>query len=485
MILISDEHRKDAMGCVGHPIVRTPNLDALAARGTIFENAYTPSPMCVPARAALACGDYVHKTGFWDSATPYDGTVKSWMRQLRDAGVDVTSIGKLHFRSADDDTGFSEEILPMHVVGGVGWAMGLLRKDPPEYDAAAELAGNVGVGQSSYTAYDLAITAAAEAWLQGKTDARQPWAAFVSLVSPHYPLTAPQEFFDMYDPAEMDLPVGYAPEARPVHPELRNVAGFFKYDQYFDDAKIRQAKAAYYGLTTFMDACVGRILKALNDSGQADDTVVVYVSDHGDMMGDLGFWTKQVMYDASAGVPMITAGPGVPEGRRVRTGTSLLDLSATACDVLGIVDENVEPARPGRSLRDIAQNEDDPDRTVFSEYHDGGSTTGTFMVRWQQWKYVHYVGYPPQLFNMAADPKELHDLAANAGNAPEISDALEEGERRLRAICDPEAVNERCFAEQKQRIEQLGGEAACRNAYVFNHTPTPAEQAKLRRGSVL
>ena len=96
LILISDEHRKDAMGCVGHPIVKTPNLDALAARGTIFENAYTPSPMCVPTRAAIACGDYVHNTGFWDSATPYDGSVISWMRQLRDTGVDVASIGKLH-----------------------------------------------------------------------------------------------------------------------------------------------------------------------------------------------------------------------------------------------------------------------------------------------------------------------------------------------------------------------------------------------------
>ena len=167
LIIISDEHRKDAMGCAGHPIVKTPNLDALAARGTFFGNAYTPSPMCVPTRAAIATGDYVHKTRNWDSATPYNGAPRSWMRQLRDSGIDTVSIGKLHFRSGEDDNGFSQEILPMHVVGGIGWTIGLLRENLPPYDAASELAADVGVGDSSYTDYDLDITAAAEALRRG------------------------------------------------------------------------------------------------------------------------------------------------------------------------------------------------------------------------------------------------------------------------------------------------------------------------------
>jgi len=224
-----------------------------------------------------------------------------------------------------------------------------------------------------------------------------------------------------------------------------------------------------------MDDCFGRIIRALDDSGQAEDTVVLYVSDHGDMMGDQGFWTKQVMYEASASVPMIMAGPGVPEGRRVTTGTTLLDIAATAIDVTGVdVDDGVD--RPGKSLRDIALTDDDPDRTIFSEYHDGGSTTGTFMVRWQNWKYVYYVDHPPQLFDLNADPNELTNLAVGGGGEPASRDVLKEGERRLRQICDPEAVNAQCFADQKRRIQELGGRDACLNAYVFNHTPTPAEQ---------
>ncbi|MCZ4354630.1 sulfatase-like hydrolase/transferase [Roseovarius aestuarii] len=473
LIIISDEHRKDAMGCAGHHIVKTPNLDALAARGTVFANAYTPSPMCVPTRASLACGDYVHKTGYWDSATPYDGAVRSWMSHLKRQGVPVTSIGKLHFRSSRDDNGFTEELLAMHVVDGVGWPVGLLRENPPEYTSASELAEEVGIGPSTYTDYDREITGMAEEWLAASERQREPWAAFVSLVSPHYPLTCPQEFYDMYDPAEMDLPVGYAAHAHPDHSELRNVARFFDYDRYFDEQKMREAKAAYYGLTSFMDDCVGRILQALHQSGQAEDTVVIYISDHGDMMGDQGFWTKQVMYEQSAGVPMIAAGPGLPAGRRVATGTSLVDIAATAIDVCGVDHDAQSRALPGRSLRALANAPDDMDRTILSEYHDGGSTTGTFMVRWQNWKYVHYVGHEPQLFDLGADPDELCNLAIDRVNDPVVQAVLHEGRHRLFGICDPDAVNARCFADQKRRIAELGGREACENRPRFNHTPAP------------
>lgn len=471
LIIMSDEHRKDAMGCAGHPIVKTPNLDALAARGTMFENAYTPSPMCVPARAAVATGAHVHQCRNWDSATPYDGSRQSWMHEVREAGMHTASIGKLHYRSAEDDNGFAEELLPMHVVGGTGWAIGLLRQNPPAYDEAAELAADVGSGPSSYTDYDRAITAAAEDWLAQRAAEGTPWAGFVSLVSPHYPLTAPEEYFSMYDPAEMDMPVAWR-EGPPAHPELKNVAEFFAYDRHFDEQSMRAAKAAYYGLISFMDHCVGRVLAALEASGQAEDTLVVYVSDHGDMMGDQGFWTKQVMYDASAGVPMIAAGPGIPAGHRTATGTTLLDLAATARGTAGL-----EPSTmPGRSLLTLANEPDDPDRTILSEYHDGGSRTGTFMVRWQHWKYVHYCGQDPQLFDLASDKHELKDLAQD----PDFEDILSEGLRRLQEICDPDAVNRMAFEDQRRKIAELGGEEACATAYCFNHTPTPSEQEALQ-----
>ncbi|WP_254604216.1 sulfatase-like hydrolase/transferase [Leisingera sp. ANG59] len=279
----------------------------------------------------------------------------------------------------------------------------------------------------------------------------------------------------------MALPVGYG-EGLPDHEELRNIAGFFNCDAYFDEQKMRAAKAPYYGLTSFMDHCAGRVIRALEASGQLENTVVLYVSDHGDVMGDQGFWTKQVMYEQSAGVPMIAAGPGIPAAQKVATCTSQTDIAATTREVCGVAED---AGLPGVSLRAIANAPSDESRTGFSEYHDGGSRTGAFMVRWGRWKYVHFAGMPPQLFDLEGDPHEQADRAMDGGKDSQIKAALAEGERRRRAICDPEKVNARAFADQRRRIAELGGEEACRTAYVFNHTPTPDEQDKMREGSPL
>ena len=131
LFILSDEHQAQAMRCAGHPQVQTPNIDRLANRGTRFVNAYTPSPICVPARASLATGRYVHQTGYWDNAHAYDGRVRGWGHVLLDAGIPVTSIGKLHYRSGGDPTGFDRQILPMHIHEGVGQLWGSVRNPLP------------------------------------------------------------------------------------------------------------------------------------------------------------------------------------------------------------------------------------------------------------------------------------------------------------------------------------------------------------------
>ena len=127
LLIMSDEHNRRIMGCAGHQMVRTPHMDGLAARGVRFTDAYCNSPICVPSRASFATGRHVHQIGFWDNAIPYDGSVPSWGHRLTAAGHVATSIGKLHFRSADDNNGFTEEIMPLHVVDGVGDLLGLIR----------------------------------------------------------------------------------------------------------------------------------------------------------------------------------------------------------------------------------------------------------------------------------------------------------------------------------------------------------------------
>src|SRR5438128_399146 len=163
---MSDEHSRRVLGCYGHAMVRTPNLDRLAASGVRFTDAYCNSPICVPSRAALHTGRYVHDIGFWDNGIPYDGSVPSWAYRLKQAGHEVVSIGKLHFRSGDDDNGFTEEILPMHVVEGRGDALGWLRNPLPLRKASLKLGADAGRGDSAYQQYDDKIAAAAIDWLE-------------------------------------------------------------------------------------------------------------------------------------------------------------------------------------------------------------------------------------------------------------------------------------------------------------------------------
>ena len=218
---MSDEHNPQVMGCAGHPIIRTPNIDALAARGTRFSSAYTTCPICVPARAAFAVGKYVHQIGYWDNGDAYDGAIPSWHHALRARGHEVVSIGKLHFRGAKgDDHGFTREIVPMHVVDAIGDVKGLVRDDIPKRKGGDKMAKYAGPGESAYTVYDREIAARAQVWLHEAAGRRhdRPWVLFVSFVAPHFPLTAPPEWYYEYASRDLPLPKQYARAGRPDHP---------------------------------------------------------------------------------------------------------------------------------------------------------------------------------------------------------------------------------------------------------------------------
>ena len=166
IVFMSDEHSCSVMGAYGNTLVHTPTLDSLAARGVRFDSAYTPSPICIPARASFATGTQVFQHRCWSSAEPYYGQHQSWMHRLRDRGHQVVSIGKLHYRAAADDTGFSEQILPMYLANnGAGWPQGLQRRPMATFPGAVEMASLLGPGETDYTRYDRDITAAAVKWL--------------------------------------------------------------------------------------------------------------------------------------------------------------------------------------------------------------------------------------------------------------------------------------------------------------------------------
>jgi choline-sulfatase len=469
IIIMADEHARQALGAYGNAVVQTPNLDRLAGQGTVFENAYCNYPLCVPSRASFATGRYVHETGNWDNATPYTGAVPGWGHLLQAGGRRVVSIGKLHYRNAEDATGIDEQIIPLHVLGGEGDPTVLIRDLPNK--TVAKLAKTAGPGDSDYLRYDRQIRDATLAWLRkaAAAPAGEPWCLFVSFACPHFPLIAPPDYFARYDLDSISLPFGRDVDPEADHPIIRSFKRNFGYDAHFeDDRHIRVALAAYYGMVTFQDDNVGEILSLLDETGLAAGTTVLYTADHGDNLGTRRMWGKQNMYEEAAGIPLLLRGPSVRAGGRVATPVSLVDVGPTVLDVVGLGDR--QPAEmPGRSLIDIAAEPYDPDRTVFCEYHGRGALGGVFMVRWDHWKFIHYVGFPPQLFDLRSDPRELHDL----GTAPGYEAIRKEGMARLRRICDPEAVNARVFADQERRIRELGGEEKIREMTGIVYSPPP------------
>ena len=205
LLIMTDEHQAAALSCRGHPLVQSPNLDRLANRGTAFTNAYTPSPICVPARAAFATGRYVHQIACWDNAIAYQGSPPGWGHALLHAGFKPVSIGKLHYRSPEDPTGLAEQIMPLHILDGIGQVWGSIRDPLPDIPRPGRMLKEIGAGYSDYNRYDYAVAEEAASHIRNAGNAK-PWVLFTSFVAPHFPLIVPREYLDLYPVDAIELP---------------------------------------------------------------------------------------------------------------------------------------------------------------------------------------------------------------------------------------------------------------------------------------
>src|SRR5262245_2684763 len=366
----------------------------------------------------------------------------------------------------------------MHVIEGKGDLMGLIRDDLPVRGAAYKMARMAGPGESPYTQYDREIAARAQIWLhdEARKYSDRPWVLFVSFVAPHYPLTAPPEhFYRYFDDPQLPMPLFYQPQDRPEHAFICDYARAFNFDDYFETpADVRRAVAGYHGLCSFMDEQAGKVLEALTASGHAADTRVIYTSDHGDAVGKRGLWGKSTLYEETAGVPLIVAGDGIPRGRVVDTPANLVDAYPFIIECAGEGAAGmIEPDHPGVSLDRLANGER-PDRTILSEYHGMGSTTGAFALRHGGFKYIHYVKYSPQLFDLAHDPEETRDLAEDSAHAG----LRAEGEAKLRSLLTPEAVDARAKKRQAEQLERYGGREAVIARGDLGFSPPPGFKAE-------
>lgn len=393
----------------------------------------------------------------------------SWHHRLREQGFQVDSIGKLHFRRDEDDLGFTHCVEPLNVVDGVGDILSCIRQNPP---LRAKRSGilEAGPGDSTYLQYDQRNADSGVRWLRQHADDEQPWALFLSFVCPHPPYIAPPELYARYPLEQIPMPPQWRAEEWPAHPAMSYFRHFFGFDPQFEEDEIRRMNAAYYGACTWLDQQIGRVLNELDELGLSAATRVIYSSDHGEHRGSRGIYGKFTMYEESAGVPFIAAGPDVPQGAVVNTPISLIDIFPTALECVGAAPSDEDADLLGQSVWQIA-NAPDRERFVFSEYHAVAAQNGYYMLTNGHYKYVYYVSAVPQLFDLLTDPHELNDLA----HSPEHESIRTHLDQALRRLLDPEQVDARAKADQRAKIDSFGGEEAVLRRGFFVNSPTPGE----------
>ena len=450
LIIMSDEHAPMYSGTYGHALVQTPHMDRLAAAGVTFDNAYCNSPLCLPSRMSFMTGRYVNQIGTWDNASPLASDAVTWAHLLRAVGYDVVLSGKQHFCGPDQLHGFGAQLArDLHAEL---WTRDGVPHGAPDWEEGTPPAARpwgsleqAGPGTTLEIEVDDLVEERALAYLRDAARKDGPWALNVSFIAPHFPLVAPEKYFDLYPLEEIDLPEippGHLENQHPVHQRMRSMFGLVD----FSEELVRRGRAGYYGLITYLDDKIGRLIDALHKTGQYENTVVIYVSDHGDMNGEHGMWRKSSFYEASARVPLQIAWPGqLPAGRRIGGVVSLVDLIATLVEIAGA--PQIAPL-DGDSLMDLMRGIDgDWKDEAFSEYLAHGVARPTAMLRRGRYKLNYSLGDAPQLYDLRQDPNEFCDLAGD----PVHRKVLEDLQERLLSDWDPVALERRVRQSQKER----------------------------------
>ena len=445
LFICSDQHSFRYAGFAGHPLVQTPNLDRLAGCGVTMANAYCGSLVCVPGRASMMTGLYAHETNSFCNSTVWDGSQPTWGTRLREAGYDCYATGKLDLNS-DFDRGFKEtDTTDGHHVNP---DVTSLFRNPLIYriDEGSKVDG----GKRAERHHDADLASTAVDFID-KTSAKleRPWAYYVGLSLPHPKFVALEKYYDLYPPEQLDVPSVTDEELDDLHEVYKGQRYFKQQAARVSDERVRRTRAAYFGMITELDEYVGWLLDALQRTGQTDNTLVVYTSDHGETLGAHGLWLKNNMYEDSVHVPMLMAGPGLPSGVAVDTPVGHVDMVATMLELAGA---DRPSALRGTSLLPLINRDgEDVPEFAYSECHCAGNLTGTFMVRKGDWKYIHLTWYDGLLFNLVDDSDEL----VNRFDDPEASGVLNELQRLLHDQVDLEEVTLRAFDAQARKLKAI------------------------------
>ena len=478
----SDQHAAAVTGCYGDPLVRTPNLDQLAERGVLLGNVYCPSPICVPSRMSMLSGRYPYENQVWTNSHMLDSGIPTFAHAMGAGGYRPSLVGRMHSVGPDQLHGYAERLIGDHgpnQLGGSGVDHGVLSGTAGPNRVSLRLSGH---GQSAYQVHDEDVTAATIDYLNRlgvKKRAGQPAEPFslsVGFMLPHQPFVARLEDYCHYY-ENVTPPKDPEPFGEHLHPHIKRWRKACEIEEVSEE-EIRRARAAYWALVYRMDVMIGRVITALLENDLEENTLIVYMSDHGEQVGEHGLWWKQTFYEDSVKVPTILAWSGhLPESIRCDKVISSLDLNATMIDALGCP---VLPNSQGRSLLPLLTDPENAewDNVAFSEFcQDAVGAGGSFpeegvfqrMIRRDNWKLNYYHCQPCQLFDLEVDPRELNDLAAD----PAHQETVEKLKAEVLNGWDPEWICERMaeLRSNRQILVSWGRRVRPPDQYRWNLEP--------------
>lgn len=445
VLLMSDQHKPDALGVAGDKVARTPNLDAFAGTATRFSNCYCSNPVCTPSRASMLTGLYTHNHGALNNSTPWPFEHKTLAHMFSGAGYMSALIGKMHFVDAQTH-GFdyhvdfndwyqflgpktklyADELAHANSGSGLPEVDDFWRDFGDPWKGARELddrQGAVSLGRVTKIPEEQVFDAfvARESIRFLKQHSKQPFFLVTSFLRPHDPFMPSQRFADMFRPEDMKLPPTWGKVKLDTVPkEIRNAIERNGPSPELDDPEAAKRHIAfYYANLAQMDDNAGKVLRALRELNLENSTIVLYTSDHGEMLGEHKLWQKSVFYESSVRIPLMVRVPGLAAGGESRTLVSNVDIAPTLGELTGLHAPN---KTDGHSLAaDLRTPAKTRDMTVFSEYNLG-NPRAKYMIRRGDWKYNYFTHDIAELFNLREDPQEMRNLAA----LPEFQSRVEE-----------------------------------------------------------
>ena len=423
LFVITDQQRWDTLGCYGNEQIFTPSFDRLAAEGVVFERCYTSSPECVPARAVMMTGQPPHRTGVFSNSYMLAPQAVTFQRILREAGYLTQAIGKMHFRPPREGFGMERLCLSEEIPGTVAEDEYLTELHAAGFDWAEE-----PHGMRSHMYYTPQVSQLPDQWhtttwtgrktvefIEGQAGSERPWLCWTGFIKPHPPFEPTVPFNTLYDPVEMPLPAR-GPQCKDNRTWWQNLQNVGKWMDRDPDVHFCQAQKAHYWATISMvDRQMGRILGALDRTGQRENTLVVFTSDHGELLGDHDSWGKRSWYEGAGHIPMLVSWPGrVPAGERRGQLVAHEDILPTLLSAAGVA---APKEAVGVDLVGLCRDNAAASREVYcAQFHEKGH--GLYLALDARWKYMYSAcDGKEQLFDLAGDPQELANRADDAAAA--------------------------------------------------------------------